>query len=490
MGSMMKKSLKVNAVLSGLKQLLMALFPLITVPYITRVLEKTNYGRINFATSFYSYFLLIASLGIPTYAIAEGAKIREDKDKIRQFANEIYTINMIMTGISVVIYCILFFTVPKVAGYRSVLIPYAFYIVFTTAGVEWINTIYEDYLSMTLRYIVVQVVALVGLFVLIKGPDDYVIYAWIFVITNSVGLLINRIYISRKYIGVRFCRHANWREHIKPLLVLFANSIAISIYVNVDSTMISLMRSDAENGIYGAGVKIYTIIKQMIASVVAVLIPRVSSYIGEGKYDEYKKLLSLALHVLIVITVPCVVVLVMMAEPIIYIVAGEQYLGGVTALRILSVAVILAVLSNLYIYNILVTNRKENIVLYTTFAAAVVNFLLNLWLIPRAGHIGAAITTILAEALVCGGSILFGSKVVSLRPNWKDYLPIGIGGMAMVVVLYVVHCLTIPMVAEFLLGGLISGIVYLGVLFILKDQAVRYLLNNAKGKRMLTSDNN
>lgn len=172
---MKTKSLKINTVLNVIKQLCSVLFPLITIPYVTRILQATNYGKVNFGSSIVSYFTLIAAFGITNYSIREGGQIRNDKEKFAKFANEIFTINLLSTCIAYSGLILVLFISPKIRSYSILILIQSITIILSTLGANWINTIFEDYLFITLRYIVMQVVSLVLLFLFVHTPDDYII---------------------------------------------------------------------------------------------------------------------------------------------------------------------------------------------------------------------------------------------------------------------------------------------------------------------------
>ena len=161
------KSLKINVILNMIRTIMQLIFPLITFPYASRVLGTESLGKVNFTTSVISYFVLIASLGINSYAIREGASLRENRDKFEHFANEIFSINVISTFITYVLMFITFLLVPKFrGGYLILLLIQITNIAFTTLGVDWIYNIHEEYLYITIRSICVQLISMVALFVL------------------------------------------------------------------------------------------------------------------------------------------------------------------------------------------------------------------------------------------------------------------------------------------------------------------------------------
>ena len=140
---MKKKSLGINALLNGLRNVLTVLFPLISFPYVSRILQENNLGKYNFASSIVSYFLLIAALGITTYAIREGAQYRNDKEKLHIFASEIFSINILSSAFAYLALILAIFIIPQLREYAGLLGIFSIQIAFAAIGIEWLYSIYE-----------------------------------------------------------------------------------------------------------------------------------------------------------------------------------------------------------------------------------------------------------------------------------------------------------------------------------------------------------
>ena len=147
---MEQKSLKLNMILNAVKGLLGILFPLITFPYISKVLGVENIGKYNFAYSIINYFVLIAGLGIATYAVREGAYIRGDLQKLQRFSDEIFSLNIVSTVFSYLLLIVVVYITPKMQEYKILLFILSLQIMFKALGVEWIYSIYEDYTYITI----------------------------------------------------------------------------------------------------------------------------------------------------------------------------------------------------------------------------------------------------------------------------------------------------------------------------------------------------
>lgn len=196
----MVKSIKVNALLNTIRQSLTILFPLITFPYVSRILGSYEFGRYTFSTSIVSYFQLFAAFGISTYAIREGAEIREDKEATTRLANELFTMGTITTVIAFAALALIVFFNKKVSSYSSLIFIHSLCMIMTMLGLDWVNNIYEDFLYITIRYIVVQLIALVCIFLFVHDSSDVNIYCLIIVCGSYGGNLVNLFYV-RRYIG-------------------------------------------------------------------------------------------------------------------------------------------------------------------------------------------------------------------------------------------------------------------------------------------------
>ena len=182
------RSLKTNAILNTLKTALSVVFPLITFPYISRVLQVEAVGIYNFSASIVSYFVLIGGLGVATYAVREGAQYRDDKEKIGKFVSEVFTINMMSTLISYFLLVLSIIIISKLHNYALAIVILSAEIFFTTLGVSWVCNIFEDFLFIAIQSIAVQSVSLLLTLILVKSPDD--IYKYIAIIAFSKSLHI------------------------------------------------------------------------------------------------------------------------------------------------------------------------------------------------------------------------------------------------------------------------------------------------------------
>ena len=198
----MKKSLGKNAVLNGFRNILNLLFPLITFPYVSRVLSVEGIGQYNFAQATISYFSLIAGLGISSYAIREGAKYRNDKEKFSIFASEILLCNIISTIVAYMALVVCIEISEKIRSYTILMVIFSVQIIFVTIGIEWMYSIYEEYEYITIRGIRFKIISIVLIFIFVRNENDVNAYAAITVF-STVGSNILNLMHSKKYFKLK-----------------------------------------------------------------------------------------------------------------------------------------------------------------------------------------------------------------------------------------------------------------------------------------------
>lgn len=418
---MIEKSVFKNVILNIIRVSLSVIFPLITFPYVSRVLMAENLGKVNYALSIESYFALIAALGVSTYAVRDGAAKRNDKEKFSLFANEIFTVNIITTIVSYLLMIVTIVSIKSLHPYALLICLQSISIILTTIGIDWVNSVFEDYLYITVRSFLIQVILLVLMFIFVKKPDDYYMYALLTVLSNGFCCVLNFFY-SRKYVTIKLTKKCNFMRHIKKLMIFFANNLAVNLYLNADTTMLGFLVGDYTVGIYAVAVKIYNVVKSVIAAMFTACIPRLSLYYANESYDEFNKLINNVVNLCTLFVFPIVAGLIILAGPIVMALSGSQYIQAKISLIIISFGIIGA------IYNGIATNcinlpcKREKFNLRATILAAVINIILNFIFIPLFKEKGAALTTVIAEFTVLVYCIITNKdffKIIDL----KMYVP-------------------------------------------------------------------
>lgn len=394
-----QKSLKLNFIMNALLTMSSFIFPLITFPYVSRVLGPTGTGKVNFATSLITYFSMFAQLGIPTYGIRVCAQVRDDHEELTRTAQELLIINLVMTALSYIAFIIALFTVPKLASDKMLYVITSATILLTTIGMEWLYKALEQYTYITVRSIIFKFIGLIAMFMLVHTKSDYVIYGGITVFAASASFILNLLN-AHKYIGLKPVGHYNFKKHLKPVAIFFAMSCATTIYTNLDSVMLGFMATNADVGYYGAAVKIKNILVSIVTSLGTVLLPRASYYIETQQITEFKNLSKKALNFVFLIACPMMIYFMLFAKQGIFFLSGDAFAKAVVPMQIIMPTLLLIGITNILGIQILVPLGYEKAVLISEIVGAVIDLIVNALLIPNYQSSGAAIGTLLAEFAV------------------------------------------------------------------------------------------
>lgn len=393
------KSLKINLIMNSLLTMSNIVFPLITFPYISRILLPDGMGRVSFASSFLSYFSMLAQLGIPTYGIRICAKVRDNREELTRVAQELLLINIIFSFLSYVSLFSILLIVPRFYEDRYLYIVMSVCILLTSIGMEWLYKALEQYTYITVRSLIFKFIALIMMFLLIHEKDDYIVYGAVSVFASSASNILNFINVH-KYIGFKPIGNYNFLRHIKPIFIFFAMSCATTIYTNLDTVMLGLMKTNQDVGYYNAAVKIKSVLASFVSSLGTVLLPRASYNVEHGLMKTFWKTSKKSMNFVIVVSLPLMLYFIFFAEESIYFLSGSAYVGSIIPMQIIMPTLLFIGLSNLLGIQILVPLGKENVVLFSEIIGAVVDVIINALLIPRYASAGAAVGTLIAEFIV------------------------------------------------------------------------------------------
>ena len=396
---MKQASIKSNYMLNSLLAISGFLFPLITFPYVSRILLPTGTGKVAFVTSIVSYFSMFAQLGIPTYGIRACAVVRDDRESLTRTVHELLGITLVMDVVSYALLAAALLTIPRLQEEKLLIVIVSATIFLNSIGMEWLYKAVEQYKYITIRSIAFKIVALIATFLLVKQESDCVIYGGISIFASSASNLLN-FCNAKKYVDFRRPKDCDWKRHMKPVMVFFALTCAATVYTNLDSVMLGFMTNVTDVGYYNAAVKVKAVLASVVTALGAVLLPRSSYYIGQGLFDNFKQMGRKSLHFVLLFAAAVMIYFILFAEECILVLSGAEYTQSILPMQIIMPTVLFIGLTNILGIQILVPLGKENIVLKSEIAGAAVDLILNVLLIPSLKSVGAAIGVLAAEAIV------------------------------------------------------------------------------------------
>ena len=470
-----KHSLKLNFVMNAILTMSSFIFPLISYPYVSRILLPEGTGKVSFATSLIAYFIMFAQLGIPTYGVRACSRVRDDRQALTRTAQELLIINLIMTALSYTALFLALLFVPRLRAERTLYLLVSLSMIFNTIGMEWLYKALEQYTYITVRSIVFKIVALIAMFVLIHSREDYVIYGGITILASSASGICNFVH-ARRFISLRPVGGYRFRPHLKAVAVFFAMACASTVYTNLDTVMLGFMTSDETVGYYNAAVRIKSILVSIVTSLGAVLLPRASYYVERGEMDRFRQITRKALNFVFLAAVPMMIYFMVFARQGIFLLSGENYAGAVRPMQWIMPTLLFIGLSNVLGIQILVPLNREKVVLWSIIAGAAVDVVLNVALIPQYGASGAAAATSVAELVVLAVQFFVLGKEATgafAAVSFGKLLPalvVGIAAASWVLLMQWGSFVTL------LLSGILFFGSYLAMLLVLKEEMVKQLL--------------
>ncbi len=470
-----EKSIKRNVALNVTRILLNAVFPVITFPYIARVLKVEDIGRFDFGNSLIGYFSLAASLVVNTYAIREGGKIRDDKQKMNDLVSQLYSLNLIAMLASIGILYGWLIASSYLVPYKAVIWIQSVSVIALPFGIDWIFSVYEDYLYITMRSVLTQAASFVFLFLFVRTEEDFYKYVIISALSVSMPHFIN-YFVARKYVSVQFRIHNHWKRHWRPVMIFFVHNIATTIYLNSDVTLLGVLSNDRAVGLYSMATKIYMVVKKLVNAATAVVIPRLAYYLGKDE-EKYFGLLNKIVNWAVLLSIPLAVGVAELKAELVWLIGGECYQGAVNTVAILAFAVVASILSNVIVNGVLVTQRREGLMISATLVSAAANIALNFYFIPRFAQNGAAITTVMAEFMVLLLSMHFVKDLREKLTFRKTFWQASVSAAFMygVAVTAKSFFMTLPLLIYVPVLIFLNLILYLFGMLILKNQYVSEL---------------
>lgn len=424
-------SIKKNILYSSVLTTSNFFFPLIVYPYISRVLGATNIGICNFVDSIINYFILFSMMGISAIGIREIAKTKEDDFQLSKTFSSLLMLNIISTVIVLIILLLAVQLVPDLQKHREMMYIGTLKLVFNCLLIEWFYKGLENFKFITQRTILVKLIYTILVFIYVRDINDYDVYYFLTVLTIVVNAIINILY-SRKFIHITL-RGISFQPYINSFFILGIYLLLTSMYTSFNVAYLGFIAGETEVGYYTTAVKLYTVLVSLFTAFTGVMMPRMSSLIAEGKYDEFKRLTDKSIDILLTVVMPIIVLSISFTPHIISIIAGPGYENSIIPMRIIVPLLLIIGYNQIIIIQILTPLKKDKAILINSSLGGAAGILMNFLLVAHLQSIGSAIVWIVAEIIVLCSSQYFVTKYVGTKFPYRKIaiqifwtLPIGV----------------------------------------------------------------
>ena len=401
-------------------QLLTILLPLVTVPYVSKILGAERIGEYSFTYANTQYFILFGMVGITLYGNREIAYVRDDSKKLKDTFFSIYALQLITTTISLILFTIFVFLFNK-EDYRYLYLAQGINILAAMLDISWLFMGLEQFKKTVIRNTLVKLVSLASIFIFVKNSEDVIIYTIILSLATLIGNITFWWYIP-KMLGFKQFRISNLRIHFKSSLMLFIPQIAIQIYVLLDRTLLGLLSNTIEVGYYENSQKIVKVILTIATAIGTVMMPKIANTVATGDLAKVKYYVKNSFFFISALAIPLMFGLMGVAKQLSPWFFTDEF-KGIDELVIISSLIILAISwSNVMGTQLLIPLNKVKEFTISVTAGAIINFILNLLFLKQLGAKGACISTIIAECVVTGVQFYFIRSFININELIKSIL--------------------------------------------------------------------
>jgi Membrane protein involved in the export of O-antigen and teichoic acid len=453
-----RKNLAYNFVLSASQVLL----PLISIPYISRVLDPEGIGKVSFIDSFSWYFVSIAEFGIAVYGMREVARLRNDGAARSRLVSELLTLHIISSCITLVLYLVSVYLLwHKVQDERLLWFSLSFLLV-NFFQCEWYFRGMERFKYITLRSLATRLLGLLAIFVLVTGKQDYSRYYGIIVVPGMLNMIWN-VYVLFKEESIRL-KGSNWKQHIRKTSLIYFLNLTYDITLFLDTVLLGIISSAVAVAYYAYSIKIARTFGTLLTDSLLVFFPRIVHLHKENESQALQQVVMNNFRLLAFFAVPVAAGLFLLADPLIRVFLGTQFVEAIEDLRLLAFFPLLRSY-NLFLGNqVLIAQNNERLYLLNLLLSSMVFVVLAVFLCRHYADTGNCLALLLSEMVLLAANFRACRSTAGHLPLFdaKAFWQAGISTIVFVPVVWYIAVATNPFVA--LIAGALTGAVLYGAM--------------------------
>ena len=449
-------------------QILTIILPIITVPYVTRIFTSEALGNYVFYNSIVSYFSLFAMLGIGVYGTKQ---IAAASDVSSTFWN-IYVIQLIASILAMAVYIIAIFSIPQMGGIIPLIVGITLFA--KMIDISWLFSGKEDFKKITIRNVVIRIIGVISIFTFVKSSDDLYLYVFLIVIFDFLGQFVMWV-PAKKFIKRPSFNAKIMKKNLHPIVLLFLPQVAISLYVVLDRTLLGLLGSYSDVGIYEQGQKLISILLKVVSSLGVVMLPRVANLLSERRDKEAQNMVKFSFILYNLIIFPMIFGLIAVNEVFIKLFLGQNFQDVKYVLYVSVFNIMFVGWTNILGFQVLVVRNKNKEFMLSTTIPAFVSVTVNIAVIPFFGYVGGSITSVVVEILVFAIQWYYSRNIINKNLLFnKDLAKIICSSLVMFgAVMLCKMSLGLDGIVGLAIYLAVGGVSYLGMIFLLKTVNIR-----------------
>lgn len=456
------KNLSYNVIL----QIVLMILPLISIPYVSRVLGNEGIGIYSFTLSLTQYFIILGSIGLALYGNRQIAYTRDDKELMSRTFWAILILRVSTTSLALFFYYGLFLNAQDLFYIRMI---QSIHIVASMFDITWLYVGLEEFKRIVTRNLLIKMIGLIAIFVFIRSQDDVILYTWINIAMSIGSTLVMWLYVPKLLVKTQV-RYKDVQSHFKPALHLFIPQIASQVYVMLDKTMIGYLSSYEQVGFYTQSDRIIKAVQELIATLGTVMLPRMSYIFSKGDTSQMKTYLNQNLKAVSYVSLPMFFGIVAVAPEFVPWFFGPGYEPVILIMQSVASVLFFISLSSVLGVQYLIPSNRVNEFTLSIVLGAIINLVLNFTLIPKFGALGAVIGTISAEFIVMLVQFIVLRKIVTFSTYFRSLIKYILASVLMVIAIRLAsQYFPINPLTTMIQVGL-GFIIYILLLYLMKEE--------------------
>lgn len=414
----MKKNIFYNILLTSSN----LLFPLLTFPYLSRVLGAEGMGVCNFILSYGQNFIIVAALGLPFYGTREIAKIGNDKEKRSKLFLELIIIHFTFSIFLLGVYVVSIFLLHDFNNYRTLTLIGGALILLNVFSVEWLFSGVNDFKYITIRSLIIRILSIFAIFIFVNDKNDFINFFTIIIATIFFTVLFDLNY-AKKYISItKVFSSLSFSKHIKPISILGVYMVLSSISFVLPTTLLGFFSTKSAVGYYYTANRIIRMIISLFSAMITVLVPHMNQVFEEKGKEHYLALVNNSLNFVMTFGVPISFFVFLSADPLVTILAGKDYMNTIFLIEVMSPIIFFVALAQVFVLLILSVNRKDKLMVFISMLGIVMSVLINLIFISAIAEKATALSQLIAEITITVISFFLAKNILDFTFPTKKLL--------------------------------------------------------------------
>ena len=472
---------KKNFIYNLIYQILILILPLITAPYLSRVVGADGVGTYSYTYSIVYYFMLLTLLGVNNYGNRTIAKSRDNKKELSKNFWGIYFFQLFMGIIMLILYLGYVFLFDN--EYKTIALIQTLFIISSILDISWFFFGLEEFKTTISRNSIVKIFTVVLIFIFVKSSEDLWKYTLIMAGMTTLGQLIFWIFLKGKinFVKINF---KDIKQHIKPNIILFVPVIAVSLYKIMDKIMLGALTEVSEVGYYENAEKIVNIPITIISSLGTVMLPKMSNMITKGEKDKAKVYITKSISFEMFISFAMCFGLIAVGYNFAPFYFGEEFQKAGILIMLLAITLPFMSFANVIRTQYLIPKEKDKDYIISVSLGALINLIMNTIFIPKYGSIGACFGTIAAEAIVAIYQTISVRNELNIMEYLKKSVPFLFKAGIMFIVVYLLNYIEMSSILRFICQIILGVSIYglLNIKYILSIIDLKSILNKIFNK--------